>query len=64
MYKRQVINGFDFIAVTTTGGCHFDDKKRGFVSAELEKAAERDSKKNSTKAIAPNKAYLWSRSKC
>lgn len=42
---HAVINGFDFIAVTTTGGCHFDDKKRGFVSAELEKAAERDGKK-------------------
>lgn len=41
---HAVINGFDFIAVTTTGGCHFDDKKRGFVSAELEKAAERDGK--------------------
>lgn len=42
---HAVINGFDFIAVTTTRGCHFDDKKRGFVSAELEKAAERDGKK-------------------
>ena len=42
---HAVINGFDFIAVTTTGGCHFDDKKRGFISAELEKAAERDGKK-------------------
>lgn len=26
---HAVINGFDFIAVTTTGGCHFDDKSAG-----------------------------------
>lgn len=23
---HEIINGFDFIAVTTTGGCHFDEK--------------------------------------
>ncbi len=42
---HEIINGFDFIAVTTTGGCHFDEKKREFAAAELEKAAERDGRK-------------------
>ena len=41
---HEIINGFDFIAVTTTGGCH-STKKREFAAAELEKAAERDGRK-------------------
>ncbi len=42
---HTVINGFHFIAVTTTGGCHFDDGKRDFISRELERAADDGGKK-------------------
>lgn len=34
---HAVINGFDFIAVTTTGGCHFDDKSAGSSPRSLKK---------------------------
>ncbi len=36
---HKVINGYHFISVTCTKGCHFDDAKREWVSAELKKAA-------------------------
>ncbi|MBQ2841672.1 MAG: metallophosphoesterase [Clostridia bacterium] len=36
---HKVINGYHFISVTCTNGCHFDDEKRAWVSAELKKAA-------------------------
>ncbi|MBQ2904815.1 MAG: metallophosphoesterase [Clostridia bacterium] len=36
---HKVINGYHFISVTCTNGCHFDDKKREWVAAELKKAA-------------------------
>lgn len=36
---HKVINGYHFINVTSTNGCHFDDAKREWVAAELKKAA-------------------------
>lgn len=42
---HEVINGFHFIAVTTTRGCHFDDPQKDFARAELEKAAADGAKK-------------------
>lgn len=39
---HRIINGYHFISVTCTGGCHFDDAKREWVAAELKKAAEDD----------------------
>ncbi len=36
---HEVINGYHFISVTCTNGCHFDDAKRAWVAAELKKAA-------------------------
>lgn len=42
---HTVINGFHFIAVTTTKGCHFDDKKREFIARELKAAAKDGGKK-------------------
>ncbi len=36
---HKVINGYHFISVTSTNGCHFDDAKREWVAAELKKAA-------------------------
>lgn len=42
---HKIINGFHFIAVTTTNGCRFDENKRKWISAELKKAAEDDPKK-------------------
>lgn len=38
--SHEVINGYHFISVTCTGGCHFDDAKREWVAAELKKAAQ------------------------
>ena len=35
-----VINGYHFISVSCTGGCHFDDAKQAWVAKELEAAAE------------------------
>ncbi len=42
---HNVINGYHFISVTTTGGCHFDDAKKEWISAELKKAVADDPKK-------------------
>lgn len=42
---HKVINGYHFINVTSTNGCHFDDKKRKWVSNELKKAAQDDPKR-------------------
>lgn len=42
---HNVINGYHFINVTSTNGCHFDDAKRAWVKAELKKAAEDDPKR-------------------
>lgn len=42
---HKVINGFHFISVTCTGGCHFDDAKREWVASELKKAAQDDPQK-------------------
>lgn len=39
---HRVINGYHFISVTSTNGCHFDDAKRAWVAAELKKAAADD----------------------
>ena len=39
---HRVINGYHFISVTCTNGCHFDDAKRAWVAAELKKAAADD----------------------
>jgi len=36
---HDVINGFHFIGVTTTRGCHFDDPQKAFARTELAKAA-------------------------
>ena len=36
---HKVINGYHFISVTSTDGCHFDDAKREWVAEELKKAA-------------------------
>ncbi len=40
--SHEVINGYHFISVTCTNGCHFDDAKREWVSAELKKAVADD----------------------
>ena len=40
--SHEVINGYHFISVTCTNGCHFDDAKREWVAAELKKAAADD----------------------
>lgn len=37
--SHEIINGYHFISVTCTKGCHFDDAKRAWVAAELKKAA-------------------------
>lgn len=42
---HRVINGYHFISVTCTNGCHFDDAKREWVKAELKKAAADDPRK-------------------
>lgn len=42
---HKVINGFHFISVTCTKGCHFDEAKQEWVAKELEKAAADDPKK-------------------
>ncbi len=43
--NHVVINGFHFISVTCTNGCHFDDAKVAFTAAELKKASEADPRK-------------------
>ena len=42
---HEVVNGFHFIGVTTTRGCHFDDPQILFTRTELKKAAADDPKK-------------------
>lgn len=37
---HRVINGFHFISVTCTNGCHFDEAKQNWVARELEIAAK------------------------
>ncbi len=39
---HRVINGFHFISVTCTKGCHFDEAKQKWVAEELAKAAKDD----------------------
>lgn len=39
---HRVINGYHFISVTTTNGCHFDDAKREWIKEELKKAVADD----------------------
>ena len=39
---HKVINGYHFISVTSTNGCHFDEAKQAWAAAELKKAAEDD----------------------
>lgn len=43
--SHEVINGFHFIAVTTTHGCSFREPQKAFARDELKKAAAEDSKK-------------------
>ncbi|NLA76368.1 MAG: metallophosphoesterase, partial [Clostridiales bacterium] len=42
---HKIINGFHFIAVTTTRGCHFSDEKKAWISEQLQIAAADDAKK-------------------
>ena len=42
---HKVINGYHFISVTSTNGCHFDEAKQNWVAAELKKAAADDPRK-------------------
>ena len=39
---HKVINGYHFISVTSTNGCHFDEAKQAWAAAELKKAAADD----------------------
>lgn len=43
--SHKIINGYHFISVTCTKGCHFDDGKREWVATELKKAAQDDPKR-------------------
>jgi len=43
--NHVAINGFHFISITSTKGCHFDDDKVAYAAAELKKAAADDPKK-------------------
>lgn len=43
--SHKIINGYHFISVTCTGGCHFDEKKQAWVAQELAKAAKDDPKR-------------------
>ena len=40
--SHKVINGYHFISVTSTNGCHFDDAKQAWVAEELKKAVADD----------------------
>ena len=42
---HKVINGYHFISVTSTKGCHFDEAKQAWAAAELKKAAADDPRK-------------------
>lgn len=39
---HKVINGYHFISVTSTNGCHFDEAKQKWVAEELKKAVADD----------------------
>lgn len=39
---HKVINGYHFISVTSTNGCHFDEAKQNWVAEELKKAVADD----------------------
>lgn len=39
---HKVINGYHFISVTSTNGCHFDEKKQEWVAKELKEAVKDD----------------------
>ena len=43
--SHEIINGFHFIAITTTRGCEFDEPQQLFAREELKKAAADDPKK-------------------
>ncbi|MBR2867609.1 MAG: metallophosphoesterase [Clostridia bacterium] len=43
--SHKIINGYHFISVTCTNGCHFDEKKQTWVAEELAKAAKDDPKR-------------------
>ena len=43
--SHKVINGYHFISVTCTNGCHFDEEKQAWVAKELEIAAKDDPKR-------------------
>lgn len=42
---HKVINGYHFISVTSTNGCHFDEKKQAWVAKELKEAVKDDPKR-------------------
>ena len=42
---HKVINGYHFISITSTKGCHFDEAKQEWAARELKKAAEASPKK-------------------
>ncbi|MGN0546178.1 MAG: metallophosphoesterase family protein, partial [Acutalibacteraceae bacterium] len=42
---HKVINGYHFISLSSTKGCHFDDAKKEWAAEELKKAANDDPKK-------------------
>lgn len=42
---HKIINGYHFISVTSTNGCHFDEAKQAWAAAELKKAAADDPQK-------------------
>lgn len=42
---HKVINGYHFISITSTKGCHFDEAKQAWAAAELKKAAADDPRK-------------------
>jgi len=39
---HKIINGYHFISVTSTNGCHFDEAKQNWVAEELKKAVADD----------------------
>lgn len=42
---HKIINGYHFISVTSTNGCHFDEAKQAWVAQELKKAVADDPKR-------------------
>lgn len=43
--SHEIVNGFHFIALTTTRGCNFDEPQQTYARAELKKAAADDPRK-------------------